>query len=167
MKRILLPFLLLLSFSAISQIYYPLHPSVGDTLERLEKLDYSLFPKVSNTEFAYALIQFDNDNYHLIVTDLEGNTSNKEIRKEDLIEAQRNIEKVNAYYKWLADDKVRKEKEAKLMESKRSQPIRIEGPMTEQMKKEARMNVRLREDARRRREVEQGIRSNDIYIEFN
>lgn len=167
MKSFLLSFFLLISLTAISQTYYPLHPSVGDTIDRLEKLDYSLFPSIPNTEFGYALIQFKDDSYQILVSDQNGKSNLKKVSKEQLIEAQQNIEKINAYYKRMASEKLKDENKADIGTAKKSIPIRIEGPMSEQMRKEARMNIRLREDSRRQREVEQGLRHNEVIFEFN
>ena len=67
-KTILMRFNLILtfvfslsSFQLFCQNAYPLHPSVGDTLEQIEKLDYSLFPFIDNEPFDYGVIGFEGD----------------------------------------------------------------------------------------------------------
>ena len=85
---------LLLSFSIVSaQQSYPLHPSIGDTIDRNEKLDYSLFPAVANQDFKFAIIEFAKDSFFLAISN--SNTSvikTKFLSKEELIEAQKTIE---------------------------------------------------------------------------
>jgi hypothetical protein len=56
---------LIVSAFILAQGVYPLHPSVGDTIDLNEKLDYSLFPKVDNNNFVYAIIGFNNNNFQL------------------------------------------------------------------------------------------------------
>lgn len=155
----------------IGQQIYPLHPSVGDTIEKVEKLDYSLFPQDQNDGFQMATIQFKGENFHLVIQTLDQETgleieTTRVISQEEIIEAQKNIEKINAFYRLMAEEK-KKEKTERLEKHKQSLPIRLEGKMSEQMKKQARMNIRLKEDARIQREFEMGLRpSKEINIQF-
>ena len=160
---------LLLSFSIVSaQQSYPLHPSIGDTIDRNEKLDYSLFPAVANQDFKFAIIEFAKDSFFLAISN--SNTSvikTKFLSKEELIEAQKTIEKVNRYYRYQANQPADTNSYQSQLTEVKGRPIRMDGPMTEQIKKEARMNIRLREDERRRREFDQGIRGRQLYIGFD
>ncbi len=160
-----------------AQDVYPLHPSVGDTIDVDEKLDYSLFPKIDNDGFQYATIQFKGEKFVLIVNSidlidkevgLEAETvSDIDLSQEEIIEEQQKIQKVNAYYKYLAEE-ASKPKKSVVSAPGKAVPIRLEGAMSEKMKKEARMNVRLKEDNRRLQEFEMGLRPNprELRIEF-
>jgi hypothetical protein len=164
----LFPFLLLffLLTRVLAQVY-PLHPSVGDTLDRLEKLDYSLFPEVNNQGFNYAVIQYRENNFYL-----DAGYENKDslqsflLSQENIIEAQQNIEKINAYYRYEKEAEKKTSSSNSLNSSSKINNLRLDGPMSEQMKKESRMNVRLEEDARRMQEFQQGLRPREIHIEF-
>lgn len=167
MKLICIVFLSFFCHLLAAQTYYPLHPSVGDTIDQYEKLDYSLFPSVDNRSFEFAMILFENDNYFLDLTDTTGNRSKQSVSKEELIEAQQNIEKINDYFRLMAAEKSKEEqKQSEILRDNKKIPIKLDGPMTDQMRKEARMNVRLKDDARRRTEFEQGLRQNSLHIEF-
>ena len=163
MKRILLV-LFFLSFKLTAQDVYPLHPSIGDTLDLLEKLDYSLFPEVENNGFQYALITYRTDAFFLTSHFDNDSVASTKLDQETIIEAQQNIEKVNAYYRYLKE-KETTEKNSTIHTDK-APPIRLEGPMSDKMRKEARMNVRLQEDARRMQEFQQGLRPRELHIEF-
>lgn len=164
----LFPFLLLLLFlsRAAAQVY-PLHPSVGDTLDRLEKLDYSLFPQVNNQGFNFAVIQYRDNNFYLDVNyETKDSLQAMLLSQETIIEAQQNIEKVNAYYRYEKEAEKKKSSSNSLSSSSKVNNLRLDGPMSEQMKKESRMNIRLEEDARRMQEFQQGLRPREIHIEF-
>lgn len=172
-KKVLLTTLFLLCniIVSIGQNVYPLHPSVGDTIDLNEKLDYSLFEKTKNTEFGPATIQFINNEFVLIFTYIDSATSLEihttvSISQEDIIAEQQKIQKINAYYKYLAEEeKNPKPKEYKVLEQKL--PIRFDGPISEKIKKDARMKVRLVEDQRRMDEFQMGLRPREMILEFS
>ena len=168
MKGLLIvPFLALSIFTYAQQQYYPLHPSLGDTIDRNEKLDYSLFPSIGNQDFEFATIIFEKDSFYLMIRYLNDDTyQKKQLSKTDLIQAQQNIEKINKYYRYKANQAKDTNTYQSSLGEQKSRPIRMDGPMTEQMKKDARMNIRLREDARRKREIEQGIRGQEFFIGY-
>ena len=139
---------------------------MGDTIDKLEKLDYSLFPKIDNDAFQEARIRFENEKFYLEVTDTANNLIKVAVEREELIEAQQNIEKINEYYRLAEKQKQREEEYPTTSAPKKKYPIRMEGPMSEQMRKEARMHNRLKEDARRRAEFENRIFQNSLYLEF-
>ena len=175
-------FIILSELNAQNRDVYPLHPSVGDTIDVTEKLDYSLFPIVENTNFKSATIKFENDTFFLVVDYEEIDTSltvqgaivsvytssnEFPLNQDQIIEEQKKIEKVNAYYRLMAEEK-KKEKEQPTNYTKNTKkyPVRLEGAMSEQMKKQARMNIRLKEDSRRQQEFEMGLRPREMRIEF-
>lgn len=168
MKSLLLSVFVLFAVWLSAQSSYPLHPSVGDTIDRNEKLDYSLFPKVANQDFKFAIIEFEKDSFFLAISNISSAyIKRKFLSKEELIEAQKTIEKVNRYYRYRAAQPVDTNSYRPELTEIKGRPIRMDGPMTEQMKKEARMNIRLREDERKRREFDQGIRGQQLFLGFD
>lgn len=170
--------LLLLSYcliltTASAQDVYPLHPSVGDTIDLTEKLDYSLFSEIENKGFQHAVIVFREGNFVLLVKTDSINEKESEseyaqtLEQESIITEQQKIQKINAYYRYLAEE-AKKPKTTPLEQpnNQRKYPIRVEGAMSEKMKKEARMLQRLKEDNRRMQEFEMGLRPRDVRIEF-
>ncbi|MBL4707900.1 MAG: hypothetical protein JKY48_05600 [Flavobacteriales bacterium] len=158
----------------LSQNVYPLHPSVGDTIDINEKLDYSLFSVIDNNGFQYATIGFEKNAFKLSIliikieeeTELEIETSyTLDLTQAQIIEEQQKIQKVNAYYKYLAEE-AKKPKIEPSTSPQKSLPIRFESAMSEKMKKEVRMNLRLKEDSRRMQEFEMGLRPRELRLEF-
>lgn len=163
----LLLFSFLFSTSLLAQDFYPLHPSVGDTIDRIEKLDYSLFPKVSNQDFEFGLIKFIHDEFVFV-----GYYQNEQIEfslnRNELIEAQQNIEKINAYYRRKAfDDSIKVVESINRNRPTGQTPVYVQGPMNEQAKKEARMYRRIETDRRMFNEYQRGLRDNPILIDFS
>lgn len=153
---------------ASGQVYYPLHPSIGDTLDRMEKLDYALFPKVKNPNLSYCLINFEANEYQLLAFYQEKNEPIKHLLvREEIIEAQRNIEKINAFYRRKAkEDSLKPKKEVLPNRPTGRTPSYTQGTLSEKAKKEARMYIRLQEDRRRMEQHQRGIQPNQMRIEF-
>ncbi|MEQ8908926.1 MAG: hypothetical protein RIC95_07025 [Vicingaceae bacterium] len=151
-----------------AQQYYPLHPSIGDTLERIEKLDYALFPKVKNPDLVYCLIDFKDNGYRLLAF-YQGNEQPKEhsLSQKEIIEAQQIIEKINAFYRRKAKtDSLEAKKALYPNRPSGKTPTYTQGVMSERAKKEARMFIRLQEDRRRMEQQQRGIQPNRMHIEF-
>ena len=171
MLKSLLAGSLLFSLNLIGQDIYPLHPSVGDTIEKVEKLDYSLFPEIENSDFINATVQYLEDKFVLVyyatdkTTELTIETT-MDLEQVQIIEEQKKIEKINAYYRLMAEEAKNKKETPTIPKNQKSLPIRLEGKMSEQMRKEARMNVRLMEDAQRQRDFEMGLRPREVRFEF-
>jgi hypothetical protein len=162
--------LFFISNASFSQEVYPLHPSIGDTLELDEKIDYSLFYFIPNTGFKYATISFEIDSFYLnsIYSD---SISKKVLTKEMIIEAQQNIEKINNYYRLKAEkDKleIRNKSNSKSYVDRPTgkTPIISNPILNENMKKEARMNIRLQEDAIRMKEYQYNNQTRQLRIEL-
>lgn len=155
-----------ISLTVLSQSSYPLHPSVGDTIEVIEKLDYSLFPFVANPNFKYGVISFEDEKFYLNAV-YNDTTSKHLLSKEAIIEAQKNIEKINAYYRLKAENDKKKDSSSYYANRPSGKaPVLFNDAMNEQIKKEARMYIRLQEDARRLKDQEDGIQPNQLRIEF-
>ncbi|MCB0802252.1 MAG: hypothetical protein HND54_06600 [Bacteroidetes bacterium] len=157
-----------MSIKASAQDVYPLHPSIGDTLHAIDKLDYSLFPDISNSDFQFGTISFENDTFYLNANYI--NQFQKfALSKESIIEAQQNIEKVNAYYRLKAKEDLESTQKAENYYGDKPSgktPVFLNEAMNDQIKKEARMFLRIQEDAQRLRDHQNGIRPNEIRIQF-
>lgn len=166
--RISFLFFLLTAFAlkVDAQDIYPLHPTVGDTIDKFEKLDYSLFPSVGNENFDFAIIRYHNGNYFL-ETKTDSLTEKLALSKELIIEQQQNIEKINAYYRLKAAD-TSKTKAIYLDENRPTgkEPVYLNEQLKKQISKDARMRIRLQEDRRRMLENQRGIQNNQLHIEF-
>jgi hypothetical protein len=129
--------LTLFYFFASSQVLYPLHPSIGDTIDVTEKLDYSLFTNSSNEGFKYATIQYINKNFTFIerkmITNSNGSTvlfnDSSVLTQQEIIIEQRKIQKVNSYYATLAK---RTEQKQSIEVSEKKIPVRFTAPLAEQ-----------------------------------
>tara|TARA_B110000503_G_scaffold140297_1_gene230760 strand:- start:3108 stop:3635 length:528 start_codon:yes stop_codon:yes gene_type:complete len=164
---------LLFPFLSFSQDVYPLHPTVGDTIDRDEKLDYSLFANSPNDSFNFSVIKYLNSGFILIKNrafkgldgSIKGYSDSTLLTQEQIIEEQQKIQKINAYYKYLAEEaKKPKQEDYKSLENKI--PVRFDGPISDQMRKESRMKARLAEDERRMEEFQMGMRPREMRIEF-
>jgi len=155
-----------LGLKAQSEEFYILHPSVGDTIEKVDKLDYSLFPKIDNQSYSHGLIRFKSDSFFLESYLTKQESKWYYLSKEEIVEAQKNIEKINDFYRRQAKEDS-EEGSSSIIKRKPNSSATLNASMSEQMKKEARMQIRLREDQRRQDEFRKGIRpSNQLHIEF-
>jgi hypothetical protein len=167
---------LLVSAFILAQGVYPLHPSVGDTIDLNEKLDYSLFPKVDNNNFVYAIIGFNNNNFQLYtlleeVVDEETGLvlayrDSLILKQEQIIEEQQKIQKINAYYHYLAQEAKKPKQKESFPVLERKIPVRFDGPIAERMKKQARMKTRLADDQRMMNDFQMGMRPREMRLEF-
>ncbi len=173
MRIALITFLLLACKITFGQNVYPLHPSVGDTIDRDEKLDYSLFSKSPNDGFNFATISYINSGF-VVIENRSRKQPNGLIRQyhdtiplaqEQIIEEQQKIQKVNAYYLYLAKEaeKPKVEEQPKIDQKI---PIRFEGPISKRMEKESRMKARLIEDQRRMQDFQMGLRPREMMIQI-
>jgi hypothetical protein len=153
-----------------AQHYYPLHPSVGDTIELIEKLDYALFPKAKNPDLTYCLIDYHQDDGEFKLLVKYQNQSEflvLPLSKDELIEAQKNIEKINQFYKQQAiRDSIAATENKFPNKPSGKAPVIMSGPMLERAKKQARMYQRLEED-RRDREMDSRKVDPQVLPNFN
>ena len=150
---IILFFLFSLKLNAQEGVYI-LHPSVGDTIDRVEKLDYSIFPKTKNPNFKVAYITMKNDSFILNAVYFENYKIERFLPTEEIIEAQKGIEKINAYYRLQADSTQIKYSSSNYNSNKIK--IDMNGALGEKAKKEARMYQRIQDDQRRAKMIGRG-----------
>lgn len=166
-RRIILIFLLC-PLTAIAQSLYPLHPVIGDTLEVIEKRDYSLFPKVSNKALNYCLIYPDSNQLKLKAVYDGDSTATFDLEHSEIVEAQQIIEKVNEYYrsKENTTDDYSRSVVMKKKSSTATSPLLQQGEMNKKAQKDARMQLRIEADRQRIKDHERGLRPNNLHIEF-
>lgn len=131
--------LILFHFISTAQVVYTLHPSVGDTIDSLEKLDYSLFPITEINGFNFATILYLNSTFTLIENRSVKQTNGllKEVNdsiilsQEQIINEEVKIEKINTYFYNLIDEGKKRNKSDTLIEIKL--PIRFAGPKAERL----------------------------------
>ncbi len=161
----ILVFILISHFSIAQEGVYILHPTIGDTIDRVEKLDYSIFPKTKNPDFKKAYITFKNDSFILKAIYLKNIKTERYLPKEEIIEAQKGIEKINAYYRLRADSSEIDYTSTNYNSNKIK--IDMHGALGENAKKEARMYQRLKEDQNRAKMVGRGTNNpQELRIEF-
>lgn len=165
MKTILVV-LCLLSLKIYSQETYPLHPAVGDTISLMEKIDYALFPEISNKQFAFLTITYAESRFYLKSYDsISMLISIDTAFIEEIVEAQKNIEKINAYYSIKAEGNTSSESVMFTKNTKQTlSPFSYN--VKEKPQKEARMEVRLSEAKKRSHERQKGYRPSSILIEL-
>lgn len=162
-----------ISLTAFSQDVYPLHPSVGDTIDVNEKLDYSLFSKSMNNGFNYATINYINSSFVLIEnrTRKQPNglfrtyTDSTLLAQDQIIEEQQKIQKINAFYQYLAEE-AEKPKVVEYEAPAKKLPIRFEGPISVKLQREDRMRARLKEDQRRMEDFQMGLSPREVGIQL-
>lgn len=157
---------ILSSCTVFSQSAYPLHPSIGDTLESIEKLDYSIFSFIPNSGFEYGSITFEENEFFFNAV-FKDSLVKYALNKEVIIEAQQNIEKINAYYRLKAKSDEEEEETANYNADRPSgkKPALYNKAMNDQIKKEARMQLRIQEDQQRLQSLP-GTRRNDLIFQF-
>ncbi len=173
MRYLIASTLLLFSIFCLAQDVYPLHPSIGDTIDSNEKLDYSLLPNSANKGFNYATIKYINAKFVLIESRtrkqpnglMRQYNDSTALPQEQIIEEQQKIQKINAYYKYLAEEATKPKKEEYKPKDKKI-PIRFDTPVSKKILKEARMKTRIIEDQRRMQEFQMGLRPREMMIEF-
>lgn len=160
--------LLFVPLYSLGQTYYPLHPVIGDTLDIIEKKDYSLFPKINNTDLKFCLIYPDSNDLRIKAYYHNDSIASFPLEHREIVEAQQIIEKVNAYYQ-TKDKPSNSYPESVVKKSKSSQstsPLLLKKQMNEKAQKEARMQLRIEADKKRLKDHESGLRPNNINIEI-
>lgn len=163
---LLLSFFCIIVLSISAQDVYPLHPTVGDTIDKYEKLDYSLFPSVKNNNFQFAVILYETDQFYL-ETASDSFLYKYPISQAEIVEQQQNIEKINAYYRLKEADT--SQTEELILKDERptgKDPVYLNEQLKKQISKDARMRVRLKEDRERMLQNQRGIPNNQLHIEF-
>jgi len=97
-KQIFTLLSLLISLSVFSQKQIVvLHPVLGDSIDKVEKVNYLLFPELGDSLFTYGQIHFKNNKFYLHAYSQTGSTL-REIDSLEMKQYYLNVEKLMAYY---------------------------------------------------------------------
>ena len=165
--------LLIILFSHLTygQKNFQLHPSVGNTIEFNEKLDYSLFTQSANGGFEFATIQYIDTNFVHIETRIFSEGVRPVINSKDtiifaqavILQEQKKIEKINVYYFNIAKQPKAKKK---LEAPKKKIPVRFPESSVEKRMIE-RMRFCTFDESEYRSSLEYGLRPTEIQLEIN
>ena len=75
-----------------------LHPLVGDTIDKNEKLNYFLFPKTDNADFKFCFITHSNDQFFVNSHYVNDSVSIQPIDTTEIRQYMVNLDKFLAYY---------------------------------------------------------------------
>ena len=81
-----------------------LHHVVGDTIDKHEQRNFILFSDILDQNFTSATIHFDDAKYTMHINSASG-LKIVDIKKEDLVENAKHIDKLVAYFKFLVEKK--------------------------------------------------------------
>lgn len=77
---------------------FVLHPLVGDTIDKMEKMNYFLFPSIKNDDFKYCYIIQSNDHFFVNSYTLSDSISIRQIDTTEIRQYIVNIDKFHAFY---------------------------------------------------------------------
>lgn len=77
---------------------FVLHPLVGDTIDKAEKINYFLFPSIKNDDFKYCYIIRSNDQFFLNLHTLSDSVSIRQIDTTEINQYIVNLDKFLAFY---------------------------------------------------------------------
>lgn len=155
---------------------YIIHPAIGEIIDRHEKTEFALFPEISVTRFEYSYIKQEGNSYWLRSYVYPDSLIVRHIDTTEIRQIVRQIEGIVTANPDRYDTEGNKTHE----KEKRSVVVKtVDGnqntneimtPATvETISSEANSNERLKEDAERRKRLEQGtsIDGDGLYIDFS
>jgi hypothetical protein len=77
---------------------FALHPLVGDTIDKTEKMNYFLFPSIKNDNFKYCYIIQSNDHFFVNSYTLSDSINIRQIDTTEIRQYIVNIDKFHAFY---------------------------------------------------------------------
>lgn len=77
---------------------FVLHPAVGDTIDKKEKIDFELFPEFKNSDFKFGIIFSIGEKKTLNVYTLSNSITTKELDEAGIMEYRSNTEKLQEFY---------------------------------------------------------------------
>lgn len=89
---------IILSFHCYSQDHlFVLHPLVGDTIDRNEKLTYFLFPEINDSDFKFCTITHFKSDYSINVHSINESVTFKKLDSIEMRQAIVRLDKVMEY----------------------------------------------------------------------
>jgi hypothetical protein len=179
MKKVTVLFILALStaISCYSQdSTYILHPAIGEIIDRHEKTEFALFPEISVSRFEYSYIKLEGNSYWLRSYVYPDSLVVRHLDTAEIREIVRQIEGIIIANPDRYDTEGIKThgKEARSVVVKtvdgnqNTNEIMTPGTV-ETISSEANSNERIKEDAERRKLVEQGssLEGDGLYIDLS
>jgi len=170
---ITLLFGLFIVFSSYSQNnLFVLHPLVGDTISKTEKIKFLLFPEIDNQNFLNGTITHSEEGYFLHYQTSGNKIDTKQISDSEISQYQVNLGKLDEYYSNLGKNDSIKGKAKSVMEIEGEKDGKINKSLINdetknRISQEAIRDARMKEDAERFDQIKKG---NDIsgggYIEL-
>jgi hypothetical protein len=164
---------LLVVFAAFSQDNpFVLHPLVGDTITKAEKIRFVLFPEISDDNFLQGTLVPSSDGYVLHYETPANERITRQFSESEINQTRINLDKLNAYYNGHSKsdtlkDKVKSVVQIKNVDEEKMNKDLISNETKNKIEKEAIMHTRMKEDAERLDQIKRG---NDItgggYIEL-
>ncbi len=77
---------------------YVLHPLVGDTIDKIEKIQYMLFQEIADSNFRHCYLTFSDGEYFVNTCTLNGSIHITQVDSSLINRYKVNIEKLNQYY---------------------------------------------------------------------
>ncbi len=75
-----------------------LHPVVGDTIDKNDKIDFSLFPEIDNSTFKHCFIKYSAKKFYLNSFTLTGSSAIRPIDTTEIRQYMKNIDILVDYY---------------------------------------------------------------------
>lgn len=170
MKRLLLMMILILSFvfrGNSQDGLIVLHPIVGDTIDKDEKVNYLLFPEITDSLFIYCQINKVADKYYATSFLVRDSLLTIQLNGTEINLYKENIEKLNAYYSSQPESDSINNLRAFILRDGNSFKIVDIIIDNEKISNEARSEERLKEDAERLKLQKQGADPGGLYIDFS
>lgn len=169
---ILLGFIFSINCDAQESLFV-LHPLVGDTIDKTEKMNYLLFPLIENVDFKYCYIIQSNDHYFLNSYTLSDSVSIRSIDTTEIKQYIVNLDKFSAYFSnQEKNDSLKKAEKLDLnfngIQSRYNNAQLVGDQSKDRILKEMERDKRMKSDAERAKLIKQGVNlfGGDPYMQF-
>lgn len=140
---------------------FVLHPLVGDTIDKTEKMNYFLFPSIENDDFKYCYLIQSNDHFFVKSYTLNDSIHIQQVDTTEIRQYIVNLDKLHTFYLNKAKNDSLKQSEKIDLNFNGISPTynsnQLVGEQSkERIDKEVRRNNRLQADAERAGRIKQG-----------
>lgn len=176
MKKLLYVFIFLflpLANSFTQDTLLILHPVVGDTIDKNDKIDFSLFPEIDNSTFKHCFISYSAKKFNLNSYTLAGSVAVRPIDTTEIRQYMNNINILVDYYaNEIKRDSIKNNENPSLSLNDRKPDLNrnlISTDTRNKIKFEMYQNERLKSDAERMKLKKQGsdIFGNGMHVEWS
>ncbi len=164
MRSLFLCFFILVS-TVVSGQMFVLHPVLGDTISREEKINYLLFPEIDDTVFNYAIVDSIEST---VIVKVETNSGLLELSltEQEVQTYRANISKLAAFYTNDEEESVTKSVLIKKDSTVSMKGAFIGEKQQEQINKQVKRDMRLQNDNERQEMYKQGLETSPGSIEL-